>query len=463
MNSARSVPWTERARFGLALALIAACFLWGGGSRIDIPGLIFLQPLTILIGAALLVIPGDMRWAAVRVPLLLLAAVAVVMMAQLVPLPPSVWQALPGHGQFAPFIGAAGAGDHWRPLSLTPDLTLASLVGLGVPATALIAFASLPQERTHQLLPYLLIAAALSAVVGLGQLVGGPNSAFYRYAVTNEGSAVGLFSNRNHQALFIAMVWPMLALWVTGRGLEPSQKRLRRWIAGTAAMALIPMVLVTGSRAGLLLAVAGLAFAAWFLRADARASRQPSKLPPWLRRAAPALIVSVIVAAGLLAAFFSRDEAIQRLYATNLADERRLAQLPVLLRIAGDFLPFGSGFGGFDPVYRYYEPDALLAPTYLNHAHNDVLELVITGGVPAAAIALVFLLWMAGRLLDLKGRLPGTTRDHFAYLAGAMIVLALLASVADYPLRTPIHALLFAFASGWLAAPRPVGRGRSAG
>lgn len=463
MNSPRSGPWTERARFGLALALIGACFLWGGGSRLDIPGLIFLQPLTILIGAALLLIPGERRWAAVRVPLLLLAALAVVMMAQLVPLPPALWQALPGHGQFAPFIEAAGAGDYWRPLSLTPDLTLASLVGLGVPATGLIAFASVSEERSHQLLPYLLIAAGLSAVVGLGQLVGGPNSAFYRYAVTNEGSAVGLFSNRNHQALFIAMVWPMLALWVTARGLEPARKRLRRWIGGAAAIGLVPMILVTGSRAGLLLALVALAFAGWFLRANARASHELSTLPPWVRRAAPALILLAIVAVGLLAAWFSRDEAFQRLYATNLADERRFAQLPILLRIAGDFLPFGSGFGGFDPVYRYYEPDALLAPTYLNHAHNDVLELIITGGAPAAAIALAFLLWITRRFLALRGWLPRNTRDRFAYLAAALIVLALLASVADYPLRTPIHALLFAFACGWLAAAQPAGRSRSAG
>lgn len=418
----------------------------------DIPGLIILQPLAILTGAALVLLPGEMRWAAVRTPLFLLTALAILMVAQLIPLPPALWQALPGQGQFAPFVEAAGVGAEWRPLSLTPDLTLASLVGLGIPAAGLIAFASLPEERTHQLLSYLLIAAGLSAVFGLAQLVSGPDNVFYRYTVTNEGAAVGLFSNRNHQALFIAMTWPILAVWAARRGLDPQQKRLRFWIAGVAAIALIPMTLVTGSRAGLVLALAGIGLAGWMWRGEARRSRDAFNLTARLRRAAPAMAALVVVTVGVLATLFSRDEAIQRLYATNLAEEQRLEQLPVLLRIAGDFSLFGSGFGSFDPLYRFYEPDALLKSTYLNHAHNDWVELVITGGLPAAALAVMFSVWTVRRFLASRAWRLNTTRDRFACLAIALIGLALLASIVDYPLRTPIHALLFAFSSAWLAS-----------
>lgn len=452
VNSLRSAPTGEKVRFGLLMGLIAACFLWGGGSRFDIPGLILLQPLAILIGAALIVVPGDIRWRAVGTPLLLLAALAIVMIVQLIPLPPSLWRALPGHDQLWQFAEAGGATESWRPLSLTPDQTLGSLIGLAIPAAGLIGFASLPEDRTHKLLPYLLIAAALSIVAGLGQLVGGPQSGFYRYSVTNIGAAVGLFSNRNHQALFLAMTWPMLALWATRRGLDPQQKRLRRWIAGAGAVALIPMITATGSRAGLVLGAIGIFFAWRLIRLDGRRSGEAPTRFPALARAAPVLIVLAVIVVGALAFSLSRAEAIQRLFSTNLAEESRLVYLPVLVRIAGDFLPFGTGFGSFDPVFRYYEPDALLAQTYLNHAHNDLVELLITGGLPALGILILFVLWAGRRAVGLRRRLPGSARERFAFLALAFMTLMLIASIVDYPLRTPIHALLFAFASGWLAS-----------
>lgn len=454
MNSPDSGRWAERSRFGLLLALILACVLWGGGSRLDIPGLILLQPLAIVVAAALVIVPGEIRWAAIRTPLMLLAALAIVMMVQLIPLPPTLWTALPGHGQLLPFLQVTGHTESWRPLSLTPDLTLASLVGLGVPAAALIGFASLPEDKTHRLLGCLLIVGGLSVLLGLGQLAGGPQSGFYRYAVTNAGAAVGLFSNRNHQAFFLAMIWPMLALWATRRGLDAQQRSVRRWVGWAGAVALIPMVTVTGSRAGLVLALIGMGLALWLLRANASRSPDPSRSSGWLRRAAPALTAFGVLAMGALTIFLSRGEAIQRLLTTSLAEESRFSFLPVLLRMAGDFFPFGSGFGSFDPVFRFYEPKELLDPTYLNHAHNDLIELVITGGLPALAVALAFLAWAIRRALALRVGLAGSEGERFAFLGAAMILLLLLASLADYPLRTPIHAVLFALASGWLAAPR---------
>jgi O-antigen ligase len=433
----------------------------GGGSRLDIMGLIVLQPLAIAIGAALLLVPGEMRWGAVRAPLFLLLALALVMAAQLVPLPPELWRALPGHEPFAKLVETAGVKASWRPLSMTPDLTLASLVGLGVPAAGLIAFASLPEERTHQLLFYLLVAAALSAILGLGQLVGGQNSAFYTYAITNDGSAVGLFANRNHQALFVAMTWPMLAIWATTARGDRSQQRFQRWIALAVGLALIPLVIVVGSRAGLLLALVSLAFTGWLLWRQGVKAFDRSALPEPLRKWALPLAGAAVVVVVLATVYVSRDEAIQRLYTENVTDDARLDYLPTLLRIAGDFMPFGTGFGSFDPVYRYYEPDASLSAFYLNHAHDDWVELVITGGLPAVAIALVFLAWTLRRFFALKTARPESSRTGFAYLAVGMIGLATVASIVDYPLRTPIHALLLAFAAAWLAASAQEKRART--
>lgn len=448
-TSTRDQSWPEKARFYILVALIVACFLWGGGSRLDIPGLLFLQPLVIALTAALVVIPGEIRWATVRTPLLLLIALAALMAVQLVPLPPAIWSALPGHAQFMPYLEIADGQNLWRPLSITPDLTLASLVGLCVPFAALVGFASLPEATIRRILPILLIAVGLSVLMGLGQVVGGPRSGFYRYAVTNATAAVGFFANRNHAALFLAMAWPMLALWVSMRTEDAQRQRLRRWIAGASAVALLPMVVITGSRAGLVLGLFGIVFG-WLMLRSARGGMLPSETPrrKWVMPVAAASAVTLIMA---FVYSFSRAEALQRIVTTNLWEEVRVVYVPTLWRIAVDFLPFGAGFGSFDPIFRRYEPDALLDPTYLNHAHNDLLEIVICGGIPALLIFAAFFLWVCRRALWLRRDWKGSTSQRFAFLALIIIGLTLLSSIVDYPLRTPLHAMLFAFASGWLA------------
>lgn len=441
----------ENARFCSVVALMAACFLWGGGSRFDIPGLILLQPFAVLCALAVILLPGPMRWDVARAPLAMLAALATILAVQLIPLPPSMWSALPGHAQMAPFIAESGADNAWRPLSVAPDLTLASLVGLVVPLAMLVGVAGLSEAASHKLLSWLLIAAALGTLLGIGQLVGGPGSAFYRYAITNAGAAVGFFANRNHQALFLVAVWPMLAVWATLPLGSPNERRFRRWTALAAAIALLPMIVVTGSRAGLVLAAVGLIAGWWLGRDRERRTAVVQGHYAWIHRTAPLLVGLVLIAAAIV---LSRAEAVDRLFSTNLPDEARLSYLPVLSDIAADFFPFGTGFGAFDPVFRLYEPDWALKPTYLNHAHNDLLELLITGGVPAVLLGATFLVWVALRLKAVWPWSAASVRRRFALLGGAIVLILALGSVVDYPLRTPLMAMLLALACMWLAGTR---------
>jgi O-antigen ligase len=374
------------------------------------------------------------------------------MVTQLIPLPPELWRALPGHARFADLVAVAGLGDAWRPISLTPDLTVASLAGLIVPLAALILVASLPAERVRALLPWLLGAVAVNCLLGVAQIAGGAQSGFYRYSVTNLGAAVGFFSNRNHNAVLLAMTFPMLAIWVR----TPTRDRraatlLRPSVAIAAAVFLLPMLLVAGSRAGLLLALAGAGFGWWHLwrtRSLAPVHATAGRLRR-LTRLLPFAAAGIVLVAALLLA---RAEAITRFVDASFADDPRAQFTPIMLRITGDFLPFGSGFGSFDPIFRAYEPFEMLRPIYLNHAHNDLLELIMTGGIPAACVAMLFVLWLVCRVLRLF-RIGGRGRAHdFGYLAAAMILIMLASSLVDYPLRTPLLGALFAICSGWLGA-----------
>jgi len=437
----------EDLRFAVLVALLAACFLMGGASRADVISLILLQPFAAICATVFLIMPGPRDWRAVRTPLLLLSMLGGIMAAQLIPLPPTVWTELPGHGAFAQSATAAGMGQPWRPMSLSPDLTLASLVGLVVPLAVLLGFASIGARHRPRLLTVIIIGSAVSAMFGLAQVSGGEQSPLYLYRITNLGLAVGLFSNRNHEALLIAMTWPMLVAWA----MVPRRDRRRRvatcWVAAGFAMFLFPLLLVTGSRAGLILGLIALGCAglAW-----QRGKGAPAGPKAGLER----YVISALGVAGavLIAAtiFLSRDQAVQRMLNLSAGDDARIEATPVLIGMARDFVPVGSGFGSFDPVFRYYEPSSMLGPQYLNHAHNDLLELAITAGMPGIVLVMVFLAWLVRQSIQ-AWRSNDTGLDvAIARTASVMIVLTMMSSLVDYPLRTPLIMAIVAVACGWL-------------
>ena len=117
-----------------------------------------------------------------------------------------------------------------------------------------------------------------------------------------------------------------------------------------------------------------------------------------------------------------------------------------------DFLPWGSGFGSFEPVNWIYEPDLLLMPLSMNQAHDDWLEIVVTGGVPAALVALLAVLAWAIRAAGIAR--AGMAKSSIAMPGLGLVILLLLgvASLSDYPLRVPSLASLMICAAAWASA-----------
>lgn len=436
------------ARMAVFVVLLAACFLLGGASRIDVLSLVVLQPLVVVLVAVMLLIPGEIHWQRVRAPLLILVLLAAVIIVQLIPLPPSIWTILPGRDPFVETAVVAGIEQPWRPISIAPDLTWSSLVALVVPATVLIGMATLSHRQVLQLLPIVIGGALVGALVGMMQITGGHDSPFYFYRVTNRGSAVGLFSNRNHHAFLLAATLPMLALWARGTARD-NWRQLARWTAaGAGLLFLIPLILVTGSRGGLILSVLGLAFALVVLGVYAtRLEQGRMRKVLWLGMAG--VVVGGAAMAGV-AVLASRDEALRRLLSNAIGDDARASYLPTLLQMARDFFPFGSGFGSFDPAFRLYEPFATLEANYFNHAHNDVLEMLITGGLAGALVVVIFLAWFAYNVVRLLLRGVGSERGGYALAGAGVGSILLIASMFDYPLRTPVLAAVLAIACVWL-------------
>jgi O-antigen ligase len=437
--------WGGNAPLAAFVVLLVLCMLGGGASRADVASLVYVRPAAILTIGFLLLMPGRKDYRLVRVPLILLGAFALVMLLQLVPLPPGLWASLPGHGRYLDTAAGSAGAALWRPLSLTPDMTINSLITLAFPLAGLLAYAAMQAEQRARLLHVILLAACASALFGIVQVTGNPRGPAFLYNITHEGSSVGFFANRNHQAALLATAFPMLRVWTLLPHPDPSYRRMRVWVALGIAVLLVPLLLITGSRAGILLAVVG-----WLAAYLLTPRRSRSRRGRWAA-ARTALFFAIPVGLTAAVVLLGRALSIERLTSLSyLATETRFEYTPITLAIARDFFPFGTGFGAFDPVFRGYEPDSILGPQYFNHAHNELIELAITGGLPALLLFLILLGWLIRQTLRAVRRRYPDTPVLLARLGAVMILMFFLASLVDYPLRTPLLSLVFAVLCGWL-------------
>lgn len=428
---------------------LAAVFLMGGGARDDIQSLVILRPLAVVILGMAIWRMSYEQIAPIRVPLLLAATVPLLMILQLIPLPPAIWANLAGRDFYAQGALIAGIEQPWRPVSLVPYRTWNSLFACLVPLAAILLVGRLSREHRFILLPILIGFGLLSGIVGLVQISGPKNGLFYLYEITNNGSAVGLFANRNHQAALLACMFPMLSVYASSDR-KSSEKIIRPAMCGAAALFILPLILVTGSRAGLVLGLVGLLAAALLYR-------RPRSFHPkgrshqrvGIRYVAGAFIVLML---GGMTAFLSRAQAIERLLIKDGAEELRIQLLGPVWEMIRSYFPFGIGFGAFPDVYKVHEPFSLLSTAYVNHAHNDLLEFVLEGGLLSAVILLAGMTaWVIGvsRLRISSGEM---TRTILLGRLGAVIIMILgIASIVDYPLRVPALSVLFAIAMIWMA------------
>jgi O-antigen ligase len=440
-----------RAKLNFALlgVFILIAFLFGGASRADVLSQPVVRLAAVLAIAVFAVQLDRAGWRAIRLALLFLGAVAAVILAQLIPLPPETWAALPGRALYAEAIGVAGLPPVWRPLSLTPDLTVNASLSLLPPLALVLGLGVIGRKLYALLIPVLLVAAAISAVVGVIQVSSG---LFYLYRITNEGSLVGFFANRNHQALFFAVAFPLLACWAASPSGDRAYAQLRNWIALCVGVALVPLLLVTGSRGGLMLGAIGIVAA---LAITFRFRRERG-MPIFNLSLRAGLLLLIPIMAGVAAVgatiYLARDEAIQRLQ-EGPTNELRSRNLPLIVELTRDHLPLGTGFGSFDTVFRSHEARATLSEFYLNHAHNDWIEVVLEGGLLPVPLILIFLGWFALRAWRLWVGNQHRDSPMLGRAGSAIVAIVLVGSALDYPLRTPFVAVLFALGSVWMLAP----------
>ncbi len=457
---------SDRARFIALVSFILLIALTGGSSRPDTQSLLLLRPTAILFFAyALLVISID-QVRQVRGPLLIVGSLMLIALLQLVPLPVALWTKLPNRDVVAEAGALLGMNDLNRPLSLDVNRTWNTFFALFVPLTAICLAAIQRTQFRHRIVLALAGVALLSAAFAFVQAIGG--NRLYLYDVSHIGYPVGLFANKNHQS--VMLLWLMLAVsWIAAttdaRRLSPNAA-----VGGAIAsiLVLFPLLVLTGSRAGLLLSVPALALCGWLLiRAPATRNifQRAGRRAKVMRGLVAAIVIAPLLLIFSILAISERQTALSRLFGVDAAADLRWQYWPIMERMVLDFMPFGSGFGSFETVFNLYEPAETLTSRYMNQAHNDALQLVMEGGLPALIVLVMALLWVGRILWHLwqSRRRDGTTTILFF---GGSIALWLTASLVDYPLRTPFAAMLVAALTVqlcFLSSDRRSGSGASAG
>ncbi|MDQ0463106.1 O-antigen ligase [Caulobacter ginsengisoli] len=415
--------------------VLAGCLVFGGASRQNAFQVIGLELLSLpLLFCALWRHAALGSWGEIRGPGLIVLAIVGIVLLQLVPLPPAIWNHLPGHAPAAEALRLAGLDRAWRPYSLTPEVTARYGLALLPPIAVFLGAGQMHSRQRLWLSLLIPLAAAISLGVGVAQLLGDPEGPLYFYANTNRDSAVGLFANRNHQAALLVACLPFAALW-----LRPSeQSRGRPPIGPLLVMALFGIVIigliVLRSRAGVLLLVPSL------LASLALTWRGGLAFNRWMAAGLGAIVVGAIVL-GLLVGFGPLKQRFET------KGEGRAVSAPIAAGAAWALQPLGGGLGSFRNIYAGAETNETMFESYWLHVHDDYLELWLEAGWLALATLLGFLVWWSRAAVS-AWRGPPDLPGSLARAASVASGLLLIHSAVDYPLRTLAMACVFAFACG---------------
>jgi O-antigen ligase len=420
---------TSRIGSVVIAGFLMACLLLGGSSRDG-----HLANFVLQIAGVLLLAWGayQLDWSLLRISEKALVGIgllgAAIVALQLVPLSFELWRDLPGRGPIADELALLGLAPDPAMVTLSLHETIISAAAILPPAAIIIAMLAMRSVHASALAATIVVMALVSLAIGIGQVLGGSDSPLYFYDFTTRGFMVGFFANANHMASLLLVTLPfMAALIAQGRKRFP-ERRKEFTVLGLALFALIAMgVGLVGSLTGYaLLAPVALASAliVW---------------PPNTRRFAGLLALPALaLSAGLLSVMGDAENVFAEDAQTSLLgrEEIRANAVPM----ARAFFPVGAGLGTFEEVYRRFEEEDAVSRTFINHAHNEYLEVAVELGAPGVLLMALFLGWWLTCLASLL-KAGGSA---YGWAGWTAIGVLLVHSGWDYPLRTAALSAIFA-------------------
>ncbi|QDM22650.1 O-antigen ligase family protein [Tardiphaga sp. vice154] len=337
---------------------------------------------------------------------------------------------------------------------LSPSVAIARnqafyAMGLGINSflaftTALLLAAD--RRAARQLLTVVAWSGAIYAVAAIASHLADPGKIFFVYEKqAHRESLTSPFLNRNTAALYYgccALVWLMRACERIQHKLPSGRLRWRRLrasfdtrssrpiLTATAGwlICLIAMFL-TGSRAG-----AGAALISMIIAVAAFFHRRITGRFGF----AGFLMAASVAALGLLQLFGGLVGG--RFNAQGLSDEGRLSTYRATVGIIRDHPWLGTGFGSFEMSYPAYRGNDISLAGIWNRAHNSLLELASSGGLPLAG--LITVAGFAAFTVLLYGIRMRRRNVIFPVIAFAGVIAAVIHSMVDFSLQIPGYAIV---------------------
>jgi O-antigen ligase len=417
----RPVPWT-------LLALAVAALLLGWSVSAALP-------------RARSVMAPERLWPALGG----LSLVVLVALLQMAPLAPRPWQH-PLWLQASAVLGDAAAGR----ISVNPYETGTALMRLlsyaGVFWLAL-QFSRQP-HGARRIVQAIALAGLVYAAYGLSVFVLDLNLVLWWHKWTWMTGVTSSFVNRNSYATYAGLgLLCTVGLLITSvyrdfRSLRfrllPWRVRLMRitwrgwWLVG-AVILLALALLLTRSRAGVASSAAGLAVLVASFGAT-RLMRQRDVLIT----GGLALLLALVVFA------FGGDDLVDRFERRGMESEVRFTAYQKTVGAIGDAPWLGTGYGTFPEVFRSYQSG--VSDAFWNHAHNTYLENALELGLPATALLVGSIGWLAYVCAhSLRRR---RARALYPCLGVAATTLVGLHSLLDFSLEIPAVAVTYAAIMG---------------
>jgi len=323
------------------------------------------------------------------------------------------------------------------------------------------------RERKRRFINSLLVLGTAEALYGLVQYLSGWQYIFAYAKIYDLEEATGTYINRNHYAGFLEMILPFsVALlfyeYEKSRGagsgtsftvpvnlksilIRQSLQRLLLFLA--VAVVLFAALCFSRSRMGIAAAVASLSV--MFGLAGLSRSRGKKGLVLAGAFAALSLGLAVWIGPGPIV---ERFENVGQEF--TMREQSRFAIWQDSRALVREHPLLGTGLGTFPIVYTQVQTTFL--GQFVNHAHNDYLELAVDLGVPTALLLYGSICMVFARAARGFFHAHGKFERYVALGCAGSIVAILLHSLTDFNLYIPANAILFSTILGLaMTVPRP--------
>lgn len=371
---------------------------------------------------------------------LLLAAVVLVLL-QLVPLPPALLR-LVSPGSFDFYDIPPRVPPVWHPVSVAPANTFRGLLFLGglslLYATVIREFR---RTRWRRRLAWTIVVtgAALTFVALLQSASRHPHRLYGIWEVDQDWAVFGPYLNRHHFAGFLEMAIPVgLGLAIESVQAALALESRRGWWralgdpAGSAALRRIALALFL--IAGLLASQSRGGFVAFAV-----------SIPVLLFLLRQRLAATLVVTVPAVIAFLTVDLSVMiGRFETASLQHSRLSVWADMLRLVPHFPWLGAGLDAFGPAFRPYQ--TLPRMEWWAQAHNDYLQCLFDLGILGALLLVLAAMAVVRAALRQAG-----TGPLAAGIAAAVAASAVHALV-DFNWQIPANAATFVALVGLLMA-----------